>query len=248
MDLLGRSLATLMESWAYLASGSPGAEVRRIEGATIATFVHRPDREFLNNAVLERPPADLGATLAEIEAVYAGHGIERFAVWVHESDAATAAALRERSYAFDSATRTMAMPLNSLAEGDPPGTPAATLEVIEADPAEFWAVEGPAGLVPDLDPSGARFYVARLDGENVAMLMALDHDGDCGVYMVGTVEAARRRGIATALSAHAVTAARERGCLTASLQATEMAERVYARVGFRDLGRWEEYVPLPSRY
>jgi hypothetical protein len=45
------------------------------------------------------------------------------------------------------------------------------------------------------------------------------------------------------LSAHAVMAARERGCTTASLQSTAMAEGVYARVGFRDLGPWEEYVP-----
>jgi GNAT superfamily N-acetyltransferase len=260
MDLFERSVATLIESWAYLASGSPGAEVRPIEGATIAAFVHRPDREFLNNAVLERRPADLDATLAEIKATYARHGIGRFAVWVHESDASTAAALGDRGYRFDSATRTMAMPLDSLAEVgraaiDPPSAgdlsapgDLSALELVEVLPAEFWAVDGLDDLVPELDPSGAHFYVALLDGESVAMLMAFDHDADCGIYMVGTVEGARRRGIATALSAHAVAAARERGCLTASLQATEMAERVYARVGFRDLGRWEEYVPLPSGY
>jgi len=34
-----------------------------------------------------------------------------------------------------------------------------------------------------------------------------------------------------------------RGCRTASLQSTQMAERVYAAVGFRDLGRILEYVP-----
>lgn len=247
MELFEPSLATLIESWVYLASGSPGAEVRRIEGATIAAFVHRPDREFLNNAVLEQRPVDLDAALAEIEATYTRRGIERFAVWVHESDAATAAALRDHGYRFDSATRTMAMPLDVPALVDPSAAvePSA-LEVIEAPPAEFWAVDGLDGLVPGLDPSGAHFYVARLDGESVAMLMAFDHDGDCGIYMVGTVEAAQRRGIATALSAHAVSAARERGCLSASLQATEMAERVYARVGFRDLGRWEEYVPAEA--
>jgi hypothetical protein len=32
------------------------------------------------------------------------------------------------------------------------------------------------------------------------------------------------------------------GCSTASLQSTEMAERIYAEVGFRDLGRILEYV------
>jgi len=34
-----------------------------------------------------------------------------------------------------------------------------------------------------------------------------------------------------------------RGCQTATLQSTEMAKRVYAAVGFRDLGRILEYVP-----
>jgi len=247
MDLFKRSVETLIESWVYLASGSPGAEVRRVEGAAIAAFVHQPDREFLNNAVLGRRPVDLDATLAEIEATYTRHGLERFAVWVHESDAATAAALLDHGYRFDSATRTMAMALDAPA-GEGPGTEVApsTVEVAEADPAEFWAVDGLDGLLPELDPSGAQFYVARLEGESVAMLMAFDHDGDCGIYMVGTVEAARRRGIATALSAHAVSAARERGCLSASLQATAVAERVYARVGFRDLGRWQEYVPAET--
>jgi GNAT superfamily N-acetyltransferase len=252
MNLFERSLATLIESWAYLASGSPGAGVQRIGDATIAVFTHRPDREFLNNAVLERSPADFEAMVGEVEASYDRAGIDRFAVWVHESDAATAAALRERGYGFDSATRTMAMALDGLAEGEPPpgadplsARDPSGLELVEAPPAEFWGVDedGLDGLVPELDPSCAHFYVARLDGEPVAMLMAFDHDGDCGVYMVGTVEAARGRGIATALSAHAVTAARARGCTTASLQATEMAERVYARVGFRDLGRWLEFVP-----
>jgi hypothetical protein len=191
-DLFERSVATLIESWAYLASGSPGAEVVRAEDAAISAFVHRPDREFLNNAVLGARPTDLGATIEAIEETYARHGIERFAIWVHESEAAVAAELLARGYAFDSATRTMAMPVDQLGEVD-----SSALEVIEPGPAEFWAVDGPDGLVPELDPDGAHFYVARLDGENVSMLMAFDHEGDCGIYMVGTVEAARRRGIAT---------------------------------------------------
>jgi GNAT superfamily N-acetyltransferase len=246
MDLFERSLTTLIESWVYLASGSSGAEVHRIDEATIAVFRRRPDREFLNNVVLERRPADCEATLGEVEALYARAGIDRFAIWVHESDAVTEAALRERGYHFDSATRTMAMPLDAVSSADAP-VPGdlEDLAIVEAPPAEFWAVDGLAGLVPELDPAGAHFYVARLAGESVAMLMAFDHDGDCGIFMVGTVEEARRRGIATALSAHAVAAARERGCTTASLQATEMAERVYARVGFRDLGLWQEYLPGP---
>jgi predicted GNAT family acetyltransferase len=73
--------------------------------------------------------------------------------------------------------------------------------------------------------------------------MAYDFDGDCGIYNVGTLEAFRRRGLATAVSAQLVHDALARGCQTASLQSTHAAERIYASIGFRDLGRILEYVP-----
>jgi len=73
--------------------------------------------------------------------------------------------------------------------------------------------------------------------------MAFDHHGDCGIYNVGTLEPFRRRGLATALTAVLLRDAVARGCLTASIQATPMAEGVYASLGFRDLGRYLEYTP-----
>jgi ribosomal protein S18 acetylase RimI-like enzyme len=233
-SLFDRSLATLVRSLVYLASGSPGAEVSEPSGAAIAAFIRSPEREFLNNAVLTPGAADLGATLDTIEHTYGTHGIERYAVWVHESEREAVG----RGYRYDTSTRTMAMPVAELAAVDTSG-----LELVPADLGEFWRIAEVEGLVSELPAAGAHFYVARHDGEGAATLMALDHDGDCGIYMVGTVPAARRRGIATALSALAVAEARERGCTTTSLQATGMAEGVYARVGFRDLGRFEEYVP-----
>jgi hypothetical protein len=48
--------------------------------------------------------------------------------------------------------------------------------------------------------------------------------------------------LGTALTAPLAHDARTRGCATASLQSTAMAEGVYAAVGFRDLGRFFEYV------
>jgi GNAT superfamily N-acetyltransferase len=137
----------------------------------------------------------------------------------------------------------MAMSTADLAAFDSATLGLPTLDAIEPGLEEFWAVDGLDGLVPTLDPIAAHFYVARVDDEGVAMLMAFDHAGDCGIYMVGTVPGARRRGVATALSAHAVTAAGDRGCTTASLQSTAMVEGVYTRVGFGNLGRWDEYVP-----
>jgi ribosomal protein S18 acetylase RimI-like enzyme len=236
--LFDRSLATLVRSWAYLAAGSSGAEVIDRGDVTIASFIHSPDREFLNNAVLARDLAEVGGTLHEIERAYRDRGIERYAVWVHESGAAIAGEIEARGYKYDSSTRTMAMPIADFAEVD-----TSWLDLAEPSLDEFWRVAGVDGLVPDLDPAVGHFYVAHFDAEAAATLMAFDHDGDCGIYMVGTVPAARRRGLATALSAHAVVAARERGCTTASMQSTAMAEGVYAGIGFRDLGRFDEYLP-----
>lgn len=118
--LFDRSVATLVQSWAYLATGSPGTEVIETDGAATAIFVHSPDREFLNNTILTRRIGNLGPTLDAVERAYADRGVERYAIWVAE--------------------------------------------------------------------------------------------------------------------------ARERGCTTVSLQSTPMAEGVYAGVGFRDLGRFDEYV------
>ena len=73
--------------------------------------------------------------------------------------------------------------------------------------------------------------------------MAFDLDGDCGIYNVGTLEHARRHGLGTALTLAHLYDAVDRGCVTASLQSTPMAERVYAAAGLRDLGRILEYAP-----
>jgi predicted GNAT family acetyltransferase len=77
--------------------------------------------------------------------------------------------------------------------------------------------------------------------------MAFDLGDDCGIYNVATLEHARRRGLGTALTALLAHDAVARGCRTASLQSTPIAERVYAAVGFRDLGRILEYAPPQSR-
>lgn len=241
VELYDRSVATLVRSWLYLASGSPGAEVVETENAAIAIFVHSPDREFLNNTVLARGVEDLDSPLDTVERAYARRGVGRFAIWVHESETALAHEVESRGYGYDSSTRTMAMPTADLADVD-----TSALDLVEPTPEQFWRLGGLDGLVPGLSAEPAHFYICRLDGEDAAMLMAFDHDGDCGIYMVGTQPAARRRGLATALSAHAIAQARERGCTTASLQSTEMAESVYARVGFHDLGRFHEYTPIQA--
>jgi GNAT superfamily N-acetyltransferase len=196
-----------------------------------------------NNALLDRDlgPGSRAAAVDAMEAVYRSAGVERYAAWVHESDEAMRAELSRRGFAIEETTRAMGMSLDDLA------LPSLDVELGAADwPAylEYLLRFGlPDGLLSGVDPSAFHVLAARLGGERVATALAFDHDGDCGVFNVSTLETARRRGVGTAITARLLRDARERGCSTASLQSTAMAERVYAAVGFRDLGRILEYVP-----
>jgi ribosomal protein S18 acetylase RimI-like enzyme len=213
--------------------------VRHLPGVAVAVFPEEPERGVYNNALLDGGLAE-GArsdAIEAMEAAYATAGVTRFAAWVHESDTAMHADLQRRGYTLDQSTRAMGMPLDGVR------LPRPEIDLGAPDWFEHLRLAGmPAGFLSSADPAAYRVLVGCLDGENVATAIAYDFDGDCGIYNVGTLEPARRHGLATALTALHLRDARVRGCRTASLQSTVMAERVYAAVGFRDLGRILEYV------
>jgi ribosomal protein S18 acetylase RimI-like enzyme len=91
--------------------------------------------------------------------------------------------------------------------------------------------------VPDL--SG---WVMLQDGMAVAGAWSILHDGDCGIYTVGTLPQWRRRGLATALTQHILTDAYQRGARTATLQSTRMGQPLYETLGFEAVGRYEEWM------
>ena len=197
-------------------------------------------RGVYNNALLDRElgPAERTAALDAMEAAYASASVDRFAAWVHESDEALRADVEARGYTLDTTTRAMGMALADLR------VPLPHLDLAPADWAEYLRVaELPAGLLDDVDQSVFHVRIARLDGESASTAIALDCDGDCGIYNVGPLAHARRRGLGSAITALLAHDAAARGCVTTSLQATAMAERLYAGVGFRDLGRFLEYLP-----
>jgi ribosomal protein S18 acetylase RimI-like enzyme len=149
--------------------------------------------------------------------------------------------LERRGYTLDESTRAMGMSVDDIR------LPRPEIELGPPDWDEYLRViEVPPDLLSRADHAAFHVLIARLDGANVAAAMAFDLDGDCGIYNVGTLAPARRRGLGTALTALHVHDALARGCRTASLQSTTMAERMYTAVGFRDLGRFLEYVPLPG--
>jgi GNAT superfamily N-acetyltransferase len=239
-DLYSRSQATLLAAWEENARGASNAALLHLPHAAAAVFPDGPERDVYNNALLEQ---GLGAgeraeAVAGMEHAYAAAGVGRFAAWVHETDLAMRAELEGRGYAVEETTRTMGIQLDEIR------LPRPEIELGQPEWAEHLRIIGvPPDLLSRGDHGAYHVLVARLESENVATAIAYDHDGDRGIYNVGTLEHARRRGIGTAVSALLVHDARERGCATASLQSSPMAEGIYAAVGFRDLGRTLEYTP-----
>lgn len=239
-ELYRRGIATAIASWEAYAAGSPGAVLIRRPGVAIARFPSEPQRAVYNNAVVEREltPSQRADALDEVEAAYASAGVTRFAVWAHESDRALQSALRRRRYVLDGSTRAMGMSLSDLR------LPRPELALAPPDWSEHIRIMGaPPGLLEGIDPRRFHVLVARLNGESVSTAVAFDSVSDSGIYNVSTLEHARLQGLGTAVTTLHAYDALDRGCRTASLQSTEMAERMYAGVGFRDLGRILEYVP-----
>lgn len=243
-ELYRRGVATLLASWEAYADGGHGAAVIRSPGVAAAVFPDGPERAFLNNALLERYLGASGRAhaLAAMEEAYACAGITGFAAWVHESDRAMCADLQARGYTVAETTRAMGLALSELR------VPRPAIELAAPDWAEYLRIVGvPPDFARRADRGAFHVLIAALDGTGAAAAMAFDCADDCGIYNVATLQHARRRGLGTALTALLAHDAHARGCQTASLQSTPMAEGVYAAVGFRDLGRILEFVPLAAR-
>lgn len=96
------------------------------------------------------------------------------------------------------------------------------------------------------DGAPFRHYLARLDGEPAGTCSVFYGAGVAGLYDVGTVSRARRRGVATCATRAAMEDARRRGCRTAVLHATPDGLSVYRALGFREHCRLGQFVWVPS--
>jgi hypothetical protein len=150
-----------------------------------------------------------------MEAAYCAAGVDHYAAWGHETDADMRAELSGRGYTVAETTRWLGMPLDGISP-----TLGERVFVRPTWPECLRYLENvgvPAGLLGRADPSRFHLLMAQLAGENIATAMAFDHEGDCGVFNVSTLEHARRRGLGTALTArlshHAASAdARRQAC------------------------------------
>ena len=87
-----------------------------------------------------------------------------------------------------------------------------------------------------------RTVIAYLDDEPAATAQTILSHGIAGVYCVGTLEAARGRGLADLVTRAVTNRAFDEGARANTLQASPMGEAIYARMGYRELYRYSALV------
>ncbi len=90
-------------------------------------------------------------------------------------------------------------------------------------------------------------YLARLDGKPVATSILQLGAGVAGIYAVGTIPQARRKGIGAQVTLVPLLHARSKGYKAGVLGASEMGFPVYRKLGFREYCRISSYVYRPQK-
>jgi GNAT superfamily N-acetyltransferase len=245
--LAARQLVGQREMYRSLGERVRGASVVEHPGGVLAAvFPARPERSVFNAVVYEDPDALL-AVRDELDAGYVAAGVHAWTVWVRPEHDTLRRALQAAGHAFDGQPMLMAASVDEL-DLEPRIAldlePEPTWEDLARLNDRAYGIEPAGSFVPAFtgydDPRG-RLFLARLDGEPVAGVGTLNVDGTCEIVFVATVPAARGRGLSSELMRTALRAAREDGCDATTLEATALGEPVYARVGYRSLGRLGMY-------
>jgi ribosomal protein S18 acetylase RimI-like enzyme len=213
----------------------PGRVIER-DGLVASIVPGSPDSPTLNAAVAIDPDA-APEHLRELKQRYQDAKVRRWGLWMDGRAALPAQALAHAGMVVTTASPGMGAALDDL-------TPTECREPTHADLTTVGRVNDlaygnyDARLERTLQPlpNGILHgYRVDHDGKPAAVALALHHNGDCGVSFVATVPKARRKGLGTQVMRQVFTAAQDDGCTTATLQATDVGERLYRALGFRHL-------------
>jgi GNAT superfamily N-acetyltransferase len=89
-------------------------------------------------------------------------------------------------------------------------------------------------------------FLGLLDEQPVATSAVYLSEDTAGVYNVATLEAARGKGVGAAITWAAALCGLERGSERSILQASQMGEPVYERMGYVTPTRYRQFTVSPS--
>lgn len=253
-----RNLARTLRHFA-LASGAAMVDD---EGLFLMSLSPTWPGPYHNGVIRLDPDLTPAVTLQRAEAFFADRA-RGFSIWIADhADAELEAAALAAGYAEIPGAGAPRMLLDRpIAPPDPP--PAIALDEVrdDGDVADYLAVtieayadsflppdaaQALVSGVPALCAPHARAVVARERDAPVAAAMSVT-DGDmASIQLVGTVPAARGRGLAELVTRWAVQAARECGAATVVLEASEQGRPVYRRMGFVEVSSYRWVFGPPS--
>jgi GNAT superfamily N-acetyltransferase len=248
MDLADRIVAAGLEGERVRAEVVEGGEIVEVDGLLVA-FSNLPAPE-LNGTRVVREPDDPPAALDAARAIFRSRGHPFFGIEIEVGrHPAVEAAVRAAGLRRVEAWPAMTAPISLLpAERVPAGVEIRHVreehELGAVRAVEVAAFGTPAEIAERfvgrrmLDDARVRMFTAWIDGEPVAEASAYLLGDTVGIFGVGVVDPARRRGIGAALTLRAARAFEDRTDL-AWLQPSDMARRMYQRLGFRPVSDWE---------
>jgi ribosomal protein S18 acetylase RimI-like enzyme len=258
MDLAAQSDASLVDSILAMAGWQDGARVVRDRGVLVIVGKSRFPTPYSNAAlcISEEATPELLLDVAAREL-----SDRRYFVWGNGADGGDLGRLALR-HGFLPSGHAPAMVIERPPE--PSRAPGITVEPVKtaAQFEAFVEVSSRAWVEYGLpDPvlrtllaradrvirSCASVAVARIDGRAVAAALSILSPGSKlgGVYWVGTVPEARRRGAADAVTRFVTRAAFRSGASIVALEASRAGEPVYLKMGYREVGRYARFLSPP---
>ena len=248
MEIADRIVAAGLESERVRAEVVEGGEV--LEVADLLVSLSNLDTPELNGTRVIREPADPAAALDAAREIFRSRGHPFFGIQIEVGRyPVVEAAVKAAGLRRIDASQTLAAPVSGLpAELVPVGAEIREvreerdLEAVRA--VEIAAFDTPAEIAEGfvgrrmLEDGRVRMFTAWIDGEPVGEASAYLLNDTVGIFGVGVVAAARRRGIGAALTLRAGRAFDDRTDL-AWLSPSDMAQRMYERLGFQPVSDWE---------
>jgi ribosomal protein S18 acetylase RimI-like enzyme len=247
--------ANLRQSFRILAQGRPRAEVSELEGVSIASLgveFQMFNAAFLNSRVTGRD--DLEARLRRAQSLFLARP-EAWSFWICEDWLAWPArrtlVTACEKFGLRAVAEMPGMAADSVREAK---RTSPLMEIVRAsarDPrvmADFRTIGAlcfhvPPGWFREVfdDTMPARDFICWVGyagGLPVATAATVVSHGVIGVYNVATLPEERGKGYAEAITRHAIAdATRQSGLTRVILQATALGERLYKRLGFREVSR-----------
>jgi GNAT superfamily N-acetyltransferase len=204
--------------------------------AFVASRVPSANSSLINAAV---PNADLAPHLDEIERFYAD--VPKWGVWLDPADDPTP--VTDRGLVLDSTPVLMAAPIADVERAEDPRVERVSMDLVGAvNDAAYGIPPGTIGGALGAIPAD-EVHAYAIGDASVAVIQ--DVEGDAFVTFVATLPDQRGQRLASAILAHALHEADERGRTTTSLQASKLGQSIYARLGFRPLGEIHLYERRP---